>query len=157
MRELAGEIWGDLDGVQRNKHYYGKGLVVWGLPPEQVAEAVNLPKDAEFAGPLDSNVVWIHRRVGETDITSSSTGPIARRISLRGYRAGGKEAELWHPDSGQIEPAGYAIAGGRTTVPLHLAERESVFVVFRRSTKTPTGSCLARYARSSPLWAGHGK
>lgn len=31
-----------------------------------------------------------------------------------------------------MEAAGYTIADGRTTVPLHLEERESVFVVFRR-------------------------
>ena len=138
VQVLADEIWGDLDGVQRNKHYYGKGLVVWGFPPEQVAGAVNLPKDAEFAGPLDSNVVWIHRRAGDADIYFvANRTDRAEDVAAR-FRVGGKEAELWHPDSGQIEPAGYAIANGRTTVPLHLAERESVFVVFRRSTETQT-------------------
>ena len=49
------------------------------------------------------------------------------------FRVSGKQAELWHSDTGVIEPAEYVIAGGRTTVPLHLAERESVFVVFRRA------------------------
>ena len=50
----------------------------------------------------------------------------------------GKEAELWHPDTAKIEPADYTIADGRTTVPLHLAERESVFVVFRRTAAAPS-------------------
>ena len=31
VQALANEIWGDLDGVQRNRHFYGKGLVTWGL------------------------------------------------------------------------------------------------------------------------------
>jgi len=48
----------------------------------------------------------------------------------------GKEAELWHADTGEIEPAEFSITDGRTTVPLHLAERESVFVVFRRATSS---------------------
>src|SRR6185436_9222020 len=34
-------------------------------------------------------------------------------------------------------PAEFSIEDGRTTVPLHLAERESVFVVFRRATTSP--------------------
>jgi len=48
----------------------------------------------------------------------------------------GKEAELWHADTGEIEPAEFSITDGRTTVPWHLAERESVFVVFRRATSS---------------------
>ena len=36
VQALAHEVWGDLDGAQRNRHYYGKGLVAWGLPLEQV-------------------------------------------------------------------------------------------------------------------------
>jgi hypothetical protein len=138
VQALADEVWGDLDGLQRNKHYYGKGLVVWGLPPEQVAAAVNLPKDAEFAGPLDSNIVWIHRRTGDAEVYFiANRTDRAADVEAR-FRVGGKEAELWHPDSGQIEPAGYSITDGRTTVPLHLAQRESVFVVFRRVTKRQT-------------------
>jgi hypothetical protein len=45
----------------------------------------------------------------------------------------GKEAELWHADTGEVEPAEFKIEDGRTTVVLRLAERESVFVVFRRA------------------------
>jgi hypothetical protein len=44
----------------------------------------------------------------------------------------GKQADLWQPDTGAIEPASYTIAGDRTTVPLHLEPRESVFVIFRQ-------------------------
>jgi len=43
----------------------------------------------------------------------------------------GREADLWHPDTGAIEPAAYRIANGRTTVPLHFDPYGSVFVVFR--------------------------
>jgi hypothetical protein len=50
----------------------------------------------------------------------------------------GREAELWHADTGTSEPASYNIRDGRTTVPLHLEERESVFVVFRRAAAAPS-------------------
>jgi hypothetical protein len=54
----------------------------------------------------------------------------AQEIQAR-FRVAGKEAELWHPDTGDIEPASYSIENGRTIVPLHLEPRESAFVVFR--------------------------
>jgi len=50
------------------------------------------------------------------------------------FRVSGKEAELWHPDTGAIEQADFSIADGLTTVPLNVSPRESVFVVFRRTT-----------------------
>ncbi|MBP1623714.1 MAG: glycoside hydrolase family 2 sugar binding, partial [Acidobacteria bacterium] len=132
VQALASEIWGDLDGFQRNKRFYGKGLVTWSLPLEEVLSQLNLPKDAEFAGPLDSSVVWVHRRAGEADIYFVANRTDRQQEIEARFRVDGKEAELWHPDTGMIEPASYTIAGGRTTVPLRLDQRESVFVVFRR-------------------------
>jgi hypothetical protein len=61
----------------------------------------------------------------------------AQEIQSR-FRVDGKEAELWRPDTGVIEPADYTIADGHTTVPLHLKKRESVFVVFRISAESPS-------------------
>jgi hypothetical protein len=137
VQQLANDIWGDMDGVQRNKHYLGKGLVTWGIPLPDVATLLKLPKDAEFAGPLDSKVVWLHRRTPDADIyyVSNQTDR-AQEIEAR-FRVDGKEAELWHPDTGTIEPAAYGIDSGRTTVPLHLDQRESVFVVFRKAAASP--------------------
>jgi hypothetical protein len=132
VQALANELWGDLDGAQRNKHYYGKGLVIWGLPLNEVMSLLSIPKDAEFAGPLDFSIAWIHRRAGNADIyfVANQTDRL-QEIQSR-FRVEKREAELWHADTGVIEPAGYSIAGGRTTVPLNLNPRESVFVVFRR-------------------------
>jgi hypothetical protein len=104
------------------------------LPPPYVTGSINLPRDAEFAGPLDSSIVWIHRRAGDADFYFiANRTDRAQDIQAR-FRVAGKEAELWHPDSGATQPASYSIDGGRTTVPLHLDERESVFVVFRKPT-----------------------
>jgi hypothetical protein len=46
----------------------------------------------------------------------------------------GKAPELWHADTGKIEPASYRIRSGGTTVPLTLQLYETVFVVFRKAT-----------------------
>lgn len=97
---------------------------------------LQIPKDFECSLPLDAAVSWIHRHAAGAEIyfVANRTD---RAVDLPArFRVAGREAELWHSDTGAIEPAEYAIAEGRTTVPLHLAERESVFVVFRRPTST---------------------
>jgi hypothetical protein len=144
VQALANELWGDLDGVTRNKRYFGKGLMIWGLPLKEVLSLANIPKDAEFAGPLDSHLGWIHRRAVEADIYFvANLTDRPQEIRAR-FRVEGKEAELWHPDTGEIEPAAYSISGKRTAVPLDLRERESVFVVFRRPAVAPArGRTLA--------------
>lgn len=49
------------------------------------------------------------------------------------FRVMGKAAEIWHAETGQIEAASYRIEGGETRVPLVLAPRGSLFVVFRKA------------------------
>ncbi len=109
VQQLANEIWGDLDGVQRNKHFLGKGLVTWGIPLSDVVALLKAPKDAEFAGPLDSKLVWLHRHTPDAEIyyVSNQTDR-AQEIQAR-FRVAGKEAERWHPDTGTTEPAAYSI------------------------------------------------
>ncbi len=136
LQVLANDLWGDLDGISRTKRACGKGIVVWGLPLPEVLTSLSVPKDVEYGRPLDANLSWIHRRVGDTDIyfiANRTDSP--QEINAR-FRVSGKEVELWHPDTGEIEQAEYSIADDRTTLPLHLAERQSVFVVFRRATSS---------------------
>ena len=52
----------------------------------------------------------------------------------------GKSAEIWHPETAEISPAGYRIEDGRTTVPLSLGPHEAVFVVFREPAAAPSRS-----------------
>ena len=156
VQSLAAELWGDLDGVSRNRHFYGKGQVVWRLPLADVLALLPVPKDFECSRPLDADVAWIHRRADNADIYFVANHT-ERAIDLQTrYRVRDKEAELWHPDSAVIEPASYRIAEDRTTVPLHLAEREAVFVVFRRPTSEPVrmlpASTTTELAALSGTW-----
>jgi hypothetical protein len=137
VQSLADDLWGDLDGVSRTRRVYGKGRVVWGQPLSTVLDALEAPADFECNRPLDSAVTWTHRREGAADIyfvANLADDPVD--LSAR-FRVSGKEAEIWHPDSGATEPAEYAMAGGRTTVPLRLLGGESIFVVFRRTGSSP--------------------
>ena len=113
VQSLAADVWGDLDGVSRNRHFYGKGRVVWGLPLADVLASMQRRQGLR-----------IQPGVGCRYALDSSPGGRCRHL-LRGqpdgssrktfearFRVGGKEAELWHPDTGAIEPAEYAIADG---------------------------------------------
>ena len=138
VQAIANELWGDTDGISRTKHSFGKGQVVWGQPLAEVLAGLRVAKDVEYSRALDASVPWIHRRTGEADIyfvVNRSDQP--HDIDVR-FRVNGKEAETWHPDTGAIERTDYSNADGRTTVPLNLSARESVFVVFRRPATTPT-------------------
>lgn len=137
VHALATELWGDLDGVSRTIRYYGKGRVVWNMPLSGTLDSMKIGKDFEYAKGLDADVAWLHRRTREADIfyVVNSTDQ-ARSFDAR-FRVAGREAELWHPDTGKIERVNYTITGERTVVPLRLAEREAVFVVFRKTAGAP--------------------
>jgi hypothetical protein len=136
--ELAAEVWGDLDGVSRTIRYVGKGMVVWGRELMEVLNLLKISKDFECTKALDADIAWTHRHAPNADIYYiANLTDMAQDVQAR-FRVGDKEAELWHPDTGRIDPASYRIAEGRTIVPLHLLSRESVFVVLRRAASSPT-------------------
>jgi len=143
IQNIASELWGDTDGVSRTKHQFGKGWVVWGLPPAEVLAGLRVPKDVEYSRALDAPVAWIHRYTSDADIyfiASRSDQP--QDVEMR-FRIALKEPELWHADTGAIERPDYDSADHRTTVPLHLSARESVFVVFRRASSSPSRTSTA--------------
>jgi hypothetical protein len=139
VRAIANEVWGPIDGKSITKHDYGKGKVYWGKSVQEVLAAEKTPPDFEHNRPeIDTNLVWIHRHAGDADIYFVANQKERTEDVETRFRVDGKEAELWHPDTGVIEPAEYTIENGRTTVPLHLEPFGSVFVVFRQPTTAPS-------------------
>jgi hypothetical protein len=129
VKELAAELWGDLDGVSRTKRTYGKGKLVWGVPLDEVLAEARVMKDVDFNYDNDK-LAWIHRRDGNTEIyyvVNRTNAPIA--VTGR-FQVTGKEVELWRADGGVMEPATYKIDSVATRVDLPLLENEAVFVVF---------------------------
>ncbi len=151
VHALAEELWGDLDGVSRTVHRYGKGTVIWGLPLEQVLTSFKVPKDFEYQRGLDADVAWLHRRSGDADIYYVANLTDRPQAFEARFRVRGKEAELWHPDTGEIEPAGYTSAGDQTIVPLRLEERELVFVVFRKAAAPSRAARLENISKLTEL------
>ena len=133
LRFIANEVWGPIDGKSVNVHAYGKGKVYWGWSVEHVLADTSTPPDFEYTRPgFSDELVWIHRHSADSDIYFVANQRERAEHLETSFRVEGKEAEIWHPDTGLIEPASYRIEGGRTVVPLDLDPDGSVFVIFRR-------------------------
>jgi hypothetical protein len=134
VRALAADVWAGVDGKSLTRHEYGQGRVYWGPSVAEVLASEKVGPDFEYNRPqIDTTLVWIHRHLADADIYFVGNQRDRAEDVLARFRVEGREAELWHPDSGAIEPAAYTIEGGRTTVPLRLDPYGSLFVVFRRA------------------------
>lgn len=138
VRSIGNEVWGDCDGRTVTEHAYGQGKVYCGRPLAEVLAAAQTPPDVEYSRPrVDTTLAWVHRRLGDTHVyfvANQKDRP--EDVDVR-FRVEGKAAEVWHPETGEIGSAAYAIDGGRTTVALSLGPHEAVFVVFRAAAATP--------------------
>ena len=82
----------------------------------------------------------MHRKLADGDIYFLDNRNDRDETLDASFRVTGKEAELWHADTGTTEPASFQIANSRTTVPLHLEPWGTVFVIFHKPAKTPSRS-----------------
>ncbi len=132
VQAIAREVWGDCDGKKVTEHRFGKGRVVWSKPLDELFAEMKLPPDFEVSGySLPASLRYIHRRAGDVDIYFVAN-QLRRPAALEcRFRVTGKRPELWHPDTGEIEPAPlWRVENGRTIVSLRLGPAGSVFVVF---------------------------
>jgi hypothetical protein len=135
VNKLAAGLWGKCDGSHVLENSHGKGRVVWNKPLTDVFAEQDLKPDFEFHGDSDTtHLAYTHRVAGEADIYFVSNQ--RRQFDSAGctFRVSGKIPELWHPDTGAIEPAPvWRAQDGRTTVRLDFESAGSVFVIFRHA------------------------
>lgn len=156
FRDLADELWADLDGISRTNRKAGNGNVFWGTPVSVVLAKLGIAPDLEYSKQLDSRIDWIHRRTGDSDfyfiVNSSDTN---LDTDFR-FRITGMEPEIWDPLTGLTSPCGYSITDHATVVPLSLEAGESLFVVFRRKAgsneKAEEKSTYVQLAKISGPW-----
>jgi (4-O-methyl)-D-glucuronate---lignin esterase len=137
VKEIAGGLWGRCDGTTVTENNFGKGHVVWGKSLADVFAEQNLKPDFEFQGAsAATRLACTHRIAGTTDIYFVSNQRRQFDSAECTFRVSGKVPELWHPDTGVIEPAPvWHEANGRTTVSLQFDPAGSVFVVFRNQPR----------------------
>ena len=135
VKKLAAELWGKCDGNHVLENSCGKGRIVWNKALADVFAAQNLKPDFDFQGASDAtHLAYAHRVAGEADIYFVSNQRWQFDSAGCTFRVIGKVPELWHPDSGVIEPAPvWSAQAGRTTVRLNFEPAGSVFVIFRHA------------------------
>jgi hypothetical protein len=131
FNKLNTELFGDGTGV----HKVGKGTVYAGQSLGDVFAAMHVGKDFDYSKPeSDTRLLFVHRKLTDGDLYFVDNRNDRDETVEASFRVTGKAPELWHADTGTIEPVSYTIASGRTTVPLHLEPWGTVFVVFRKVT-----------------------
>jgi hypothetical protein len=135
VKEIAGELWGKCDGTNVMENPDGKGRVIWGKALADIFASQNLKPDFEFQGASTAtHLAYTHRVAGTADIYFVSNQRRQFDSAECTFRVIGKVPELWHPDTGVIEPAPvWSTQDGRTKVRLDLDPAGSVFVIFRRA------------------------
>jgi hypothetical protein len=148
VNTIAETLWGGLDGVTNTQRQVGKGMVNWGLPLDEVVRKAGLVPDVDASAALDGGVVWLHRTTGGADMYYVVNQKDAAQAVEARFRVTGKVPELWNPMTGETKAATWSATSTATTVSLPLAERESVYVVFRTPTRALSGDAPVPGART---------
>lgn len=130
---LVKELWANENGINA----VGKGKVYANTSLSQVFANQNTPVDFTYSKPQsDSKLFFVHRRVGDSDIYWINNRNDRVEDLTGTFRTIGKEAEIWHPETGKVDQVSYTIESNSTKVPLHLEPNDAVFVVFDRKATT---------------------
>jgi len=133
----------DAQVAQSAKHLVpSEGRVVVGPFKEDSFDPLGIGRDfivKDENGPRGQGIAWQHRTAPEAEIYFiSNQKDQAHRVEVS-LRVTGRVPELWDPMTGEVRPAPrWRMAGGRTSLPLRLDPRGSIFVVLREPT-TATG------------------
>lgn len=129
---LADHLWGSGAVRSSGSRRVGKGRVVWGSTAQHVLAEAGVGVD--FSSGPSNPFRYIHRRLDDgtelyfvaNRVTSEITAECEFRVPGRG-----RSAQLWRPDSGDIEHAVLRRAGAASAgLTLTLQPLESVFVAF---------------------------
>ena len=130
FKRIADELWGPGTGART----VGKGKVFAGLTAADAVKALKIDPDYEYVKPQpDTMLMFVHRKVRDGEIYWVENRHDRNEDVEITFRVSGKAPEVWHPDTGAVEPASYKIVNGRTVVPLRLIGNDAVFVVFRKA------------------------
>lgn len=152
VQQLAAQLWGELDGRARTMRAHGRGRIVEGKTERDVLGTLGLGPDFVAPAALD----FTHRREGETDIYFVRNREPTAFTGSATFRVRDRAPEWWDPRTGTIADAAmFRRTSGGVELPLTLAPRGSIFVVFRRAAPadaiaaiTPAAGIERRGSRS---------
>jgi hypothetical protein len=129
FKTIVDQLW----AKEKGENTAGKGKVFAGQTIAEVLAAMKVSPDFEYTRPQsNTELLFVHRRLDDIDIYwVNNRNNRVEELDAK-FRVKGKEAEIWHPETGLIENVSYNIAKGHTTVPLNLEPNDAVFIVFRK-------------------------
>jgi hypothetical protein len=126
---IAGELWGG---------DFGQGRVFGSSTVGEALAAIGATTDFSYTKTSpDTDLAFVHRALSDGDIYWVVNRNSRQESVEASFRVTGREPELWHAETGAVEPASYLVANGRTVVPLRLSPDDAVFVVFRKAAASP--------------------
>jgi hypothetical protein len=141
IARLIQSLWGGAEpATAPAERQVGRGRIISGL---DLTNALNrlLGQPDLVALQLDGSPAAVrseHRREGTTEFWFLSNQSEEDLSFVASPRITGKQPEWWNPQDGSRRSLpGYRFENGRTIIPLHLAMRESGFLVFRSAAQAP--------------------
>ncbi len=133
FQKIADQLWGKTAESGQSMRRLGKGRVYSGMSANEVLSALNDAQDFAYTKPeADTSLMFVHRKLTDGDIYFVDNRSDRAESVDATFRVDGKMPELWDAATGESQPVSYRIAGGRTTIPLHLDPWGTTFVVFRK-------------------------
>lgn len=152
FHRLADTLWGNGAPGERA---YGEGRILSGKSISDVLEMLKLTPDFSYSKPEADATVWfVHRRLTDGDLYFINNRQSRREQIEARFRVSGKAPEVWHADTGLIEPASYRIDQEHTVIPLTLGPQDALFVVFRKPANQPSRQILESLRRTLLVIAG---
>ncbi len=144
VRQIASELWGNIDGKTIKENSFGKGKVVWGKSIRDVLLEKGVIPDftnnstreyeRESGSPAHHyNIDYIHRNTETADIYYIVNRNDHPDYINATFRVTGKIPELWYPETGKsVDHKIFTSDKNSTSLPLFLEPFGSVMVVFRK-------------------------
>src|SRR5260221_5177197 len=136
VKEASAKLWARCDGKAVTQSQFGHGMVFWGKSMEAVFALQDLAPDFTSSTVSQSSPLrWIHRQVGGTDLYFVANPNPHLVVADCQFRVSGKQPEVWHPETVQMEVAGlWHEKLGLAHVQVNLEAGGSLFVVFQQSS-----------------------
>jgi hypothetical protein len=131
FNELAGKVWGSIDGVNIKAYNYGAGWVYSGMPVAEVLRKNEIGPEFKTNVSDSMNLMYIHKKYMDKDVyfvANQRNIPLNRECV---FAVGNKVPQIWDPLTGSIlNPLVFSVTNGLIRIPVSFKPRESKLFIF---------------------------
>ena len=156
VRQIAREMWGDVDGVKIKERSFGKGRVYVGEPLGPVFAAEKIAPDFAYSSMDGAKLDFLHRTSPDSEVYFFVNRQDRDTQTECTFRVSGKKPEIWDPVTGQTHPVAFKQVDGHATISMEFEPHGSFFVVFHDAIRpdepgTTEATAFAHYTREEAL------